>query len=175
MSSLLRVYAGMDVIVAVLDEVAGFDIKRVTVTGGEPLAQPAAWPLMQQLCDQGYQVSLETSGAIDVAEVDARVVKVVDFKTPDSQEQQRNLWRNVEHLLPHDQVKFVICSRSDYEWAKFKCDELKLGERVSDILFSPSFTELKPTELADWVVADRLNVRMQMQMHKLLWGDVPGK
>ena len=159
----------------VLAEVASLEVKRVTVTGGEPLAQPAAWPLMQQLCDQQYQVSLETSGAIDVAKVDPRVVKVVDFKTPDSQEQQRNLWANVEHLLPHDQVKFVICSRSDYEWAKFKCDEYNLTQRVSDVLFSPSFTQLTPTELADWIVADKLNVRMQMQMHKLLWGDVPGK
>ena len=112
---------------------------------------------------------------LDVAAVDTRVVKVVDFKTPDSRESGRNCWQNVKHLNPQDQVKFVLCSRSDYDWAKLKCDEHGLYDKVSDVLFSPSFTELNPTELADWVVADRLPVRMQIQLHKILWGDEPGR
>lgn len=159
----------------IMHQVHAYEVPRVTVTGGEPLAQSGVHLLMQQLCDAGVSVSLETSGALNVAEVDARVSKVVDFKTPDSGEVQRNLWANVEFLLPHDQVKFVLCSAQDYAWAKMKCDEWQLAERVSDVLFSPSHEQLSPTELADWIVRDRLPVRMQVQLHKLLWGDVPGR
>ncbi len=159
----------------ILAQVQEFDVPRVTVTGGEPLAQPAVHALMRSLCDADISVSLETSGALSVAEVDARVCKVVDFKTPDSGEVQRNLWDNVAALLPHDQVKFVLCSAQDYAWAKMKCDQFQLAERVSDVLFSPSHEELSPTDLADWIVQDRLPVRMQVQLHKLLWGDVPGR
>ena len=160
---------------AIVDKVSAYGVPRVTVTGGEPLAQPGVHELMSQLCDLGLNVSLETSGALDVAKVDDRVVKVVDFKSPDSAESHRNLWNNVAHLTRQDQVKFVLCSRSDYDWAKLQCDTHDLPERVSDVLFSPSHEQLAPTDLANWIVQDRLNVRMQMQMHKLLWGDVPGK
>ena len=158
-----------------LQEVLSFGVPRVTVTGGEPLAQPAVHGLMRALCDAGLSVSIETSGALDIAEIDARVVRVVDFKTPDSAESGRNMWRNVDHLAAQDQVKFVLCSRADYEWARMKCDEHALSTRVSDVLFSPSFNQLDATELADWIVADRLPVRMQLQLHKLLWNDEPGR
>jgi 7-carboxy-7-deazaguanine synthase len=156
-------------------EVEGFGVPRVTVTGGEPLAQPAVHELMKALCDLDFEVSLETSGALPVNDVDERVIKVVDFKTPDSGEVHRNFWDNVEWLVPHDQVKFVICSEGDYAWAKMKCDEHDLYSRVADVLFSPSHQELKPTQLADWIVRDRLPVRMQVQLHKILWGDEPGR
>lgn len=159
----------------ILDEVAQLGVGRVTVTGGEPLAQPGVHALMSALCEAGYYVSLETSGALSIDEVDDRVIRVVDLKTPDSNESHRNLWENMAHLKLRDQIKFVICSRRDYDWAKMKCDEHQLAERVSDVLFSPSFDEVSPTELADWIVQDRLDVRMQMQLHKLLWGDVPGR
>lgn len=158
-----------------LDRVEGYGVTHVTVTGGEPLAQPDVHPLMAGLCDRRLYVSLETSGALSVEEVDPRVVKVVDFKTPDSKESHRNLWTNVHALKRQDQIKFVICSRDDYEWAKFKCDEHGLYDRVADVLFSPSFGEVHPRDLADWVVADRLPVRMQVQLHKVLWGDEPGR
>lgn len=159
----------------IVAEVAAFDVGRVCVTGGEPLAQPGVHTLLAELCDRQWQVSLETSGALDVAMVDPRVIKVLDLKTPGSGEVHRNLWANIQHLSPQDQVKFVLCSRGDYEWAKLKCDEYNLAQRVGEVLFSPSFSELKPVELADWVVADRLPVRMQMQLHKYLWGDEPGR
>lgn len=156
-------------------QVLEYGVARVTVTGGEPLAQPNVHQLMSALCDRDIEVSLETSGALPIDQVDARVVKVVDFKTPGSNEVSRNLWANVEALTGRDQVKFVVCSRSDYEWSKLKCDEYRLVERVADVLMSPSHGEITPTELADWIVADRLDVRMQVQLHKLLWGDVPGR
>lgn len=159
---------------SILAEVAGYGARYVTVTGGEPLAQPACLELLQALCDQGYEVSLETSGALDVSGVDSRVVKVLDLKTPDSGELERNLYSNIEHLTARDQVKFVICSRRDYEWSRFKLDELGLAGRVSDVLFSPSHQTLPPRELAEWILADRLPVRLQIQLHKYLWGDVPG-
>ena len=155
--------------------VVDYGVNRVTVTGGEPLAQPNVHTLMGELCDRDIEVSLETSGALPIAEVDSRVVKVVDFKTPGSNEVARNLWDNVAALGPKDQVKFVLCSRSDYEWSKLKCDEFDLAERVSDVLMSPSHGEISPTDLANWIVQDRLAVRMQVQLHKLLWGDVPGR
>lgn len=162
---------GLDTI---LGEVEELGVPHVTVTGGEPLAQPNAIALMQKLVDAGKSVSLETSGALSVADVPAGVVKVLDLKTPGSNESHRNLWENLGHLNPRDQIKFVLCSRADYDWARMRCDEHGLYDRVGDVLFSPSHHELAPRELAGWIVADRLPVRMQMQMHKLLWGDVPG-
>ena len=162
---------GLDTI---LGEVEELGVPHVTVTGGEPLAQPNAIALMQKLVHAGKSVSLETSGALSVADVPAGVVKVLDLKTPGSNESHRNLWENLGHLNPQDQIKFVLCRRADYDWARMRCDEHGLYDRVGDVLFSPSHHELAPRELADWIVADRLPVRMQMQMHKLLWGDVPG-
>lgn len=159
----------------ILEQVANFNVSRVTVTGGEPLAQPGVFALMTALVDRQFAVSLETSGALPVDQVDPRVVKVLDIKTPDSSEVHRNLWDNIAHLQPHDQIKFVVCSRGDYDWARIKCDQYQLFDRVADVLFSPSHGALEPSELADWIVADRLPARMQMQLHKLLWGDVPGR
>jgi len=158
----------------ILNEVDDLGVLHVTVTGGEPLAQPNVVALMQKLVNAGKAVSLETSGALSVADVPAEVVKVLDLKTPGSNESHRNLWENLTYLNPQDQIKFVLCSRADYDWARMRCDEHGLYDRVSDVLFSPSHHELPPRELADWIVEDRLPVRMQMQMHKLLWGDVPG-
>lgn len=158
----------------VLDEVARYQPRYVCVTGGEPLAQKSCWPLLEQLCDAGYQVSLETSGAMSTEGVDPRVVKVVDLKTPDSGEQGRNDYDNMQRLNPHDQVKFVICSRQDYEWARFAIDQYALSAKVSDILFSPSHGQVSPRDLAEWILADNLAVRMQLQMHKIIWNDEPG-
>ena len=159
----------------ILDQVAGYSARYVTVTGGEPLAQPDVLPLLSALCDQGYEVSLETSGALPVDRVDTRVVKVLDLKTPASNESHRNLYENVGYLTPKDQIKFVICGRQDYEWSKLKIDELKLSERVQDILFSPSHEDLNAAELAEWILEDGLNVRLQLQLHKLLWSDARGR
>ena len=159
---------------AVLDEVASFSPHYVTVTGGEPLAQKACWPLLSALCDEGYEVSLETSGAISVADVDPRVVKVLDLKTPASGELQRNDYSNMALLTPLDQVKFVICDRKDYDWARFKMDEYGLSDRVDEVLFSPSFGQQDATELAEWMLADNLTARLQLQLHKLLWNDAEG-
>ena len=159
----------------ILNTVKGFGVQHVTVTGGEPLAQPGALSLMVALADAGLSVSIETSGALSVAEVDPRVVKVLDLKTPGSGEVQRNLWENMRHLNAHDQIKFVVCDRADYDWARMRCDEHNLYAQVADVLFSPSHHQLASRDLADWIVADRLPVRMQVQLHKLLWGDVPGR
>lgn len=158
----------------VMQRVAKYGVRYVTVTGGEPLAQKACIPLLTQLCDSGYEVSLETSGAIAVDEVDSRVSKVMDFKTPGSGEVAKNRFENVEYLSPHDQVKFVICDRADYEWSKQVTLEQRLTERC-EVLFSPSAQQLPARELADWIVADRLPVRFQIQLHKFLWGDEPGR
>jgi len=158
---------------AILARVAGYGTRYVTVTGGEPLAQKACPELLTALCDAGYAVSLETSGALDIGGVDARVVKVVDLKTPGSGEVGRNLYANLEHLLPHDQVKFVICDRADFDWAVQQIRAHKLTERC-EVLFSPAFGTQDATELAEWVLAERLPVRMQVQLHKYLWGDAPG-
>ena len=155
-------------------KVAGYAPRYVTVTGGEPLAQKNCLPLLNQLCDAGYEVSLETSGAMSVSGVDERVVKVLDLKTPASGEMVRNDYDNIPLLVPHDQVKFVICDRADYEWARFKLDEYQLDDRVSDVLFSPSHEQLPARELAEWILADNLPVRLQLQLHKLLWNDAPG-
>ena len=158
----------------ILEQVAGFRPRYVCVTGGEPLAQPNAIPLLKQLCDAGYEVSLETSGAIEVADVDPRVIKVVDIKTPGSDEVEKNLWQNLDYLLPHDQIKFVICHQADYLWSKEVLDKHRLAEKCQ-VLFSPSHEELPPGELADWILQDKLPVRLQIQLHKYLWGDVRGK
>lgn len=159
----------------IVEEVAGFGTRAVTVTGGEPLAQPGALPLMKALCDAGHSVSLETSGALDVSSVDPRVRKVVDVKTPGSGEMHRNMLSNLALCGPGDEIKFVLCDRQDYEWAKLKCDELGLYDSPAEILFSPVAGELAPRDLADWIVADRIPVRFQVQLHKLLWGDEPGR
>jgi 7-carboxy-7-deazaguanine synthase len=159
---------------AILAEVAKHGARHVCVTGGEPLAQKRCIALLRRLCDAGYSVSLETSGAIDIGEVDPRVSRVVDIKTPGSGEVARNLWDNLSLLTPHDQVKFVICSRADYEWARDVLVEHRLDERC-DVLFSPSYAQVRPRELADWIVEDRLPVRFQMQLHKALWGEEPGR
>ena len=156
-------------------QVAEFKPRHICVTGGEPLAQKQVIQLLQRLCDEGYEVSLETSGALDVSEVDSRVSRVVDLKTPDSKESHRNLWQNIPLLTAHDQIKFVICSRSDYDWARLKMDEHQLCGRVSDVLFSPSFGQLEARDLADWIVADNLPVRFQLQLHKVLWSDEAGR
>ena len=158
----------------ILDTVAPFNSRYVTVTGGEPLAQPAALALCAALCDTGYEVSLETSGALDVSEVDPRVVKVMDLKTPGSLELDKNLYSNIEHLTANDQVKFVICSREDYDWSKQQLEKYGLAEKVSDVLFSPSYGQVEARQLAEWILADRLPVRFQMQQHKLLWADAAG-
>jgi 7-carboxy-7-deazaguanine synthase len=158
----------------ILSEVARQGVRHVCVTGGEPLSQKRCIGLLQRLCDAGYEVSLETSGAIDIAEVDPRVSRVLDIKTPDSLEVHRNLWSNLAQLTPHDQIKFVICSREDYDWAKSILEEHRLVQ-ICEVLFSPSHTQVTPRELADWIVADRLPVRFQMQLHKLLWNDERGR
>lgn len=160
---------------AILAQVAQYGAKYVTVTGGEPLAQPGCKALLSALADEGYEVSLETSGALDIAGLDPRISVVMDLKTPDSGEMGRNLLSNVDHLKPLDQVKFVICSRADYQWAKLQMDQFQLNDKVDEVLFSPSHHQVKPSELADWIVADKLNVRFQMQLHKLLWNDEPGR
>lgn len=161
-------------VASILETVASYAPAYVTVTGGEPLAQPNCLPLLTALCDAGYEVSLETSGAINMAGVDPRVVKVMDLKTPASGELSRNDWSNIDLLLPHDQVKFVICSREDYDWARMQVDRFNLAVRVSDVLFSPSFGQQEAKELAEWILQDRLRVRFQLQLHKILWNDAAG-
>lgn len=158
----------------ILAKVDAHGVRHVTVTGGEPLAQPATLPLMTRLCDAGYKVSLETSGALDVADVDPRVMQVVDIKTPASKEEARNLWSNLAHLRAGDQLKFVICDRADYEWSRDKLAALHLALGV-EVLFSPSFETLPGRMLAEWILADRLAVRLQVQLHKVLWGNEPGR
>jgi 7-carboxy-7-deazaguanine synthase len=159
---------------AVLARVREFGTRYVCVTGGEPLAQKGCAALLTALCDAQLRVSLETSGAMSLAEVDARVVKVVDVKTPDSGEERRNRYEELARLSRHDQVKFVICGRRDYEWSRAKLRELALPAGCM-VLFSPSHEQLPARELADWILEDRLPVRLQIQLHKYLWGNVPGK
>lgn len=158
---------------AVLNEVGRHGVACVTVTGGEPLAQPQCLSLLSALCDRGYRVSLETSGALDVAAVDARVMKVMDWKTPGSGEHARNRRENLRHLGAGDQLKFVICGREDYEWARRQLARHGLPRRC-EVLFSPACPELEAARLAEWILEDRLDVRLQIQLHKYLWGDVPG-
>ncbi len=158
----------------ILARVARYKARYVCVTGGEPLAQRECLALLKLLCDAGYKVSLETSGALPVDEVDPRVVKVMDLKTPGSGEVGRNRWDNIPLLGAQDQIKFVICDRADYEWARFKLDEYQLTTKVAEVLFSPSFGQVTPLELAEWILADNLPVRFQLQLHKILWNDTPG-
>jgi 7-carboxy-7-deazaguanine synthase len=159
---------------AVLESVTGHGVRHVTVTGGEPLAQPGCLQLLAALCDAGHEVSLETSGALDVAGVDPRVVKVMDLKTPTSGELDRNLFANVAHLDAKDQVKFVIAGAGDYAWAREQLEEHRLVGRC-EVLFSPVAGSQDPRELAEWILRDRLPVRFQIQLHKLLWGDQQGR
>jgi len=159
---------------AILAQVASHGVRHVCVTGGEPLAQKRCIPLLQRLCDAGHDVSLETSGAIDISDVDPRVSRVLDIKTPGSMEVTRNRWENLPLLTAHDQVKFVICDRADFEWARDIVAEHRLAA-TCDVLFSPSYAQLAPRDLADWIVAERLPVRYQVQLHKLLWNDEPGR
>lgn len=158
----------------VMQRVGALALRHVCVTGGEPLAQKACLVLLTRLCDAGYLVSLETSGALDLQGVDPRVTKVVDVKTPRSGEAGRNLYSQLQTLLPQDQVKFVICDRADYEWSRDCIERLGLAGR-QHLLFSPSAGQLPPRDLADWILADRLPVRLQVQLHKLLWGEEPGR
>ncbi|PKV14021.1 7-carboxy-7-deazaguanine synthase QueE [Xanthomonas prunicola] len=159
---------------AIVAEVASHGVRHVCVTGGEPLAQKRCLVLLQKLCDAGYDVSLETSGALDVSAVDPRVSRVVDVKTPASGEEARNRWENLPLLTARDQIKFVICSRADYDWSREIVAAHALHRRCT-VWFSPSKSEVSPRQLADWIVADRLPVRFQMQLHKLLWNDEPGR
>lgn len=159
---------------AILAEVAKHGARHVCVTGGEPLAQKRCAHLLEQLCDAGYVVSLETSGSMDIGPVDTRVSRVMDIKTPGSGEVARNLWSNIPKLTAHDQVKFVICSREDFDWAKDIVAQYRLTS-ICDVLFSPSAGQVSPRELADWIVAERVPVRFQMQLHKILWGEEPGR
>ncbi len=158
----------------VLFNVVSYECRHVTLTGGEPLAQKGAFPLLSRLCDLGYQVSLETSGAIDVSKVDPRVVKVMDLKTPDSGEESKNRYENIQWLQNNDQIKFVICSREDYDWARDKLTEYDLPSQY-EVLFQAVHNDLDAKVLAEWILEDHLPVRMQIQLHKYLWGDVAGK
>ena len=158
---------------AILEKVSEFGTKYVTLTGGEPLAQKSAFALLNKLCDAGYSVSLETGGAIDISEVDQRVSIILDIKTPASSEAENNRWANLALISAKDEIKFVLCNRADYDWAKAKLVELDLTAKCP-VLFSPSYQELQANELAAWVLADKLNVRMQLQLHKILWGEKQG-
>jgi 7-carboxy-7-deazaguanine synthase len=157
----------------ILLKVAEFGAKYVTVTGGEPLAQKDCHVLLKALCDAGYSVSLETGGAIDTSPVDQRVSVILDIKTPGSGEMENNIWGNLANLKSTDEVKFVLCDRADYDWAKEILAKHKLAEKCT-VLFSPVYQQVNPTELAGWVLADKLPVRMQIQLHKVLWGERPG-
>jgi len=158
----------------IVEQVASYNPRYVTVTGGEPLAQQTCHELLTELCNLGVEVSLETSGAMDVSPVDPRVVKVMDLKTPASKEESKNLYSNINHLTEKDQVKFVICNQDDYEWSKQKLTEYDLVSKC-EILFSPIHGELEPSQLAEWIINDNLPVRMQVQLHKYLWGDEKGR
>ena len=159
---------------AILDEVAKHGARHVCVTGGEPLAQKRCIELLARLCDAGYEVSLETSGALDIGAVDPRVSRVMDLKTPGSGEQARNRLDNIPLLTAHDQLKFVLCDRTDYDWALAMLREHDLPARC-DVLFSPSYGQLQARELAEWMLADRAPARFQLQLHKLLWGEEQGR
>lgn len=159
---------------AIMAEVARFNTPYVTVSGGEPLSQKNCLTLLEKLCDEGYKVSLETSGAIDVSPVDSRVSRVVDIKTPGSNEADKNRFENLEYLTSHDQIKFVICDRHDFEWASALLKEKNL-DAICTVLFSPSYQQLTERQLADWILEAQLPVKFQFQLHKFLWGDVQGK
>ncbi|SDY87816.1 7-carboxy-7-deazaguanine synthase QueE [Nitrosomonas sp. Nm58] len=161
-------------IAEVLDEASSYASRYITVTGGEPLAQKACLTLLTVLCDAGYSVSIETSGALDVSKVDKRVSKIVDIKTPGSGEVTKNLWSNLEYLTCHDELKFVLCDKADYQWAVGVFYERRL-DQICPVLFSPVYGQLDPALLADWILKDRLAVRLQLQLHKMLWGEVAGR
>lgn len=156
-----------------LQKIAAFSPRYVCVTGGEPLAQKNCLPFLSLLCDSGYDVSLETSGALPIDQVDARVARVVDLKTPGSGEVNRNLWSNIALLTAQDELKFVLCDEADYLWAKKLLSEKKLNTRCP-VIFSPVWETLQATDLAEWVIRDNLPVRVQVQLHKILWGERPG-
>ncbi len=158
----------------ILAEVAGYQPRFVCVTGGEPLAQKGCPALLEALCDAGYEVSLETSGALDISALDPRVIRVMDLKTPDSGEAAKNRWDNIAHLTVRDQVKFVLCSRADYDWACEVIARHALADRC-EVLMSPCFAELDARQLAEWILQDRQPVRFQLQLHKILWGEEQGR
>ncbi|MCB1670678.1 MAG: 7-carboxy-7-deazaguanine synthase QueE [Pseudomonadales bacterium] len=158
----------------ILAEVNSYHCRYVTVTGGEPLAQPECLSLLRELCDHGYRVNLETGGALSTAKVDSRVIVTLDLKTPASGESHRNLEENIGFLKPVDEVKFVICDEQDYLWARARIQQYDLLERVGEVLLSPAHEQLPARQLAEWILRDGLAVRMQLQLHKLIWGDLPG-
>jgi len=159
----------------ILTEVQQYDVQYVTVTGGEPLAQKGCIKLLEKLCEQEqYEVSLETSGALDISSVPQKVIRVMDLKTPSSLESDKNLYENLNYLQPHDQIKFVICDHNDYQWSKEIINKYKLT-KVCDVLFSPSHEQLSARKLAEWILMDKLSVRMQIQLHKYIWGNEPGR
>lgn len=158
----------------ILNEIKKYQTRYVTVSGGEPLAQPACLDLLKKLCDENYTVSLETSGALDVSAVDPRVIKILDLKTPGSLELKRNRFENLNYLTSQDQIKFVICDRNDYEWSKKILEQYQLNTK-NTVLFSASYQQLNYQDLADWIIEDQLPVRFQVQLHKVIWGDMPGK
>ncbi len=158
---------------AIIDQVSEFDTRHVCVTGGEPLAQKRCLELLTRLCDKGHRVSLETSGALPVVDVDPRVVKVLDLKAPASGEVSRNLWANLEFLQRHDQIKFVVADRTDFDWAAEQIRKRDLQRW--DVVISPVWETLAPATLADWLMKSGLEARLQVQLHKLLWGDQPGR
>ena len=158
---------------AIVERVAELGTRHVCVTGGEPLAQKRCLTLLEKLCDAGHRVSLETSGALSVAEVDPRVVKVLDFKAPGSGEVERNLWENLDHLQPHDQIKFVVTDRADFDWV---AEQMRARDLTRwEVLVSPVWETLAPASLADWLMESRIEARLQVQLHKVLWGDQPGR
>ena len=161
-------------VASVLAEVAQYPVRQVCVTGGEPLAQKECLPLLSALCDAGYDVSLETSGALDIAAVDPRVARIMDLKAPDSGESDKNRWENLAFLTPRDEIKIVVASRTDYEWARELIRERRL-DTLCPVLLSPAQGLVDPTALAEWILEDGLNVRLQLQLHKLLWGSAKGK
>ncbi|MCC6915964.1 7-carboxy-7-deazaguanine synthase QueE [Nitrosomonas sp.] len=158
----------------IMEAVVSYSPHYVTVTGGEPLAQVNSLALLTALCDQGYSVSLETSGALDISRVDTRVSRIVDIKTPGSGEMEKNHWENLTRLTAHDEIKFVLCDKADYDWARQKLLELEL-DTICPVLFSPAYNQLGPADLAAWILHDRLPVRLQLQLHKLLWGECVGR
>ena len=164
---------GMISIDDILMQVGAFGCEHVCVTGGEPLAQPNCIDLLKRLCDAGHSVSIETSGARDISAIDPRVMIVMDLKTPDSGECEKNMLTNLPYLKPTDQIKFVLCSQNDYQWARAMIAEHTLDKKTQ-LLFSPSWGQLNPTTLADWIINDRVPVRFQLQLHKILWNDAPG-
>ncbi len=157
----------------IMETIKKYDTRYVTVTGGEPLAQKEVLSLLKVLADQNYEVSLETGGGLSIKEVDPRIKIILDIKTPESGEEKKNYWDNLNLIHSKDEIKFVLCSREDYDWAKKILNQYKLTEKC-DVLFSPVYQKLNTTDLGNWILEDQLPVRMQIQLHKLLWGEKPG-